>query len=108
MSIKPDSSKQAKEAIFSKKIILGSHSSLFFNNSLLEKATTQKYLGLTLDHKLTFQYYRNKTIKKAMKGIGLLGKYLEHTHWLIYKSFLRRCLDYDDIVYDQLSSDPFF
>ena len=43
-----------------------------------------------------------------MKGIGLLGKYLEHTNWLIYKSFLRRCLDYDDIVYDQLSSDPFF
>ena len=43
-----------------------------------------------------------------MKRIGLLGKYIEHPHWLIQKSFLRRYVDHGNIVYDQFSSDPFF
>ena len=74
MSFNPDPTKQAKEIIFSKKIISGTHPSLFFNNSLIEQDTTQKHLGLTLDHKLTFQYHVNEKIKKAMKRIGLLQK----------------------------------
>ena len=74
MSFHPDPTKQAKEVIFSKKKILGTHPSLFFNNSLIEQDTTQKHRGLTLDHKVTFQYHVNEKIKKAMKGIGLLRK----------------------------------
>ena len=70
MSFDPDPTKQTKEVIFSKKIISGTHTSLFFNNSLIEQATTQKHLGLTLDHKLTFQC----NLKKAIKGIALLQK----------------------------------
>ena len=61
-----------KEVIFSKQIILGTHPSLFFNNSLNEQDTTQKHLGLTLYHKLTFQYHVNEKVKKTMKGIGPL------------------------------------
>ena len=52
---------------------LGTHPSLFFNNSLVEQATAQKHPGLTLDHKLTFQYYVNEK-KKKIKGIGFLRK----------------------------------
>ena len=63
-----------KEVYFFEKIIPSIHLSLFFNNSLIEQATTQKHVGLTLDHKLTFQYHVNENIKKAMKGIGLLRK----------------------------------
>ena len=74
MSFNPDLTKQAKEVTFSKKIIPGIHTSLSFNNSLIEQATTEKHLGLTLDHKLTFQYHVNEKIKKAMEGIGLLRK----------------------------------
>ena len=111
MSFNPDPTKQAKEIIFSKKIISGTHPSLFFNNSLIEQDTTQKHLGLTLDHKLTFQYHVNKKMKKAMKGIGLLRKLqsiLPRTSLLtIYKSFIRPYLDYGDIVYDQTSNDVF-
>ena len=73
MSFNPDATKQAREVIFSKNI-LGTHPSLFSNNSLIEQDTTQKHLGLTLDHKLTLQYHVNKKIKKSMKGIGLLRK----------------------------------
>ena len=65
MSFNPDPTKQAKEIIFSKKIISGTHPSLFFNNSLIEQDTTQKHLGLRLDHKLTFQYNVNEKIKKS-------------------------------------------
>ena len=69
-----DPTKQAKEVIFSKKKISCTHPSLFSNNSLTEQDTTQKHLGLTLDHKLTFQYHVNNEMKKAMKRIGLLRK----------------------------------
>ena len=69
-----DLTKQAKEVVFFKKTFSFTHPSSFFNNSLIEQATTQKHLGLTLDQKLTFQYHVNEKIKKAMKGIGLLRK----------------------------------
>ena len=111
MSFNPDPTKQAKEVIFSKIIILGIHPSISFSNSLIEQATTQEHLGLTLDHKLTFQYHVNENIKKAMKGIGLLRKLqsiLPRTSLLtIYKSFIRPHLDYGDVVYDQPSNDAF-
>ena len=64
MLFNPDFTKQANEIVFSKKIIPENHPSLFFNNSLIEQATTQKHLGLTLDQKLTFQYNVNKKNKK--------------------------------------------
>ena len=116
VSLNPDPTKQAKEVIFSKnKKVLGTHPSLFFNNSLLKQVTTQKHLGLTLDHKLTFQYDVNKKItikiKNALKGIGLLWKLqsiLHRTSLLtIYKQFIRPYLDYGDVVYDQPSNDSF-
>ena len=74
MSFNPDPNKQAKEVIFFKKVIPGSHLSLFFMKSLIEKSTTQKHLGVTLDHTLKFEYDVKRKIKKAMKGIGLLRK----------------------------------
>ena len=94
MSFNPDLTKQAKEVIFSKKkIVPGTHPSLIFYNSLIEQDTTQKHLGLTLDHKLTFQYHVNEKITKVMKKIGLLQKLqsiLPQTSLLtIYKSFIR-------------------
>ena len=109
MSFNSDPTKQAKKVI--KKKISDTHPSLFFNNSLIEQDTTQKHLGLTLDHKLTFQYYVNEKIKKGMKGIGLLRKLqaiLSRTSLLIiYKSFIRPDLDYSDVVYDQPSNNAF-
>ena len=58
MSFNLDPTKQAKEGFFffskKKKKIIGTCPSLFFNNLLIEQDTTQKHLGLILDHKLTF------------------------------------------------------
>ena len=50
MSFNPYPTKQAEEVIFSKKIIPGTHPSLFFNKSLIEQDTTKKHLDLTLDY----------------------------------------------------------
>ena len=47
ISFNPDPTKQVKEVIFSKKVIPGTHPSLFFKNSLTEQDTTQRHLGLT-------------------------------------------------------------
>ena len=59
-----------KRLFFQKKIIPGTHPSLFFNNLLIEQDTTQKHLSLTLDHKLTFQcHVKKKIFKKAWKGL---------------------------------------
>ena len=112
MPFNQDCIKQAKEVIFSKrKKNLGTHLSLFFNNSLTEQDRTQEHLGLTLDHKLTFQYHVNKKIKKATKRIGLLRKLqsiLPRTSLLtIHKSFRRPHLDYGDVVYDHPPNDAF-
>ena len=111
MSFNPDPTKQTKDIIFSKIIIPDTHSSLFFNNSLIQQDTTQTHLGLTLDHKLTFQYHVKRKNKEAMKGIGLLRKLqciLSRTSLLtICKSYIRPHLEYGDVVYDQPSNDAF-
>ena len=54
MLFNPDHNKQAKEVIFSKQIIPGTHLSSFSNHSSIKQDTSQKHLGLTLDYKLTF------------------------------------------------------
>ena len=69
MSFKPYPTKQAKEVIFSKKKkrIPGTNPLLFLNNLLTQQVTTQKHLGLTLDHKLTFQFHVNEKTKQNKK-----------------------------------------
>ena len=103
--------KWRKRSFFSEKKNVGTRPSLFFNNSLIEQDTTQKHLGSTLNHKLTFQYNVNEKIKKVMKGIGLLCKpksILHRTSSLtVCKLFIRPHLDYVDVVYDQPSNDAF-
>ena len=104
------SSFQAKEVAFSKKKN-SLYSSLFFNNSLIEQATTQKHLGLTLGQNLTFQYHVNKKIKKVIKGIRLLQKLqpilLRTSLLTICKLFIRPHLDCGDVVYELPSNDAF-
>ena len=87
MSFSPDPPKKSKQGWKKKRRKNpGTHPSLFFNNSLIEQAKTQKNLDLTLDQKLTFPYHLNKSI---------------------YKSFIRPHLDYSEVVSYQSSNDAF-
>ena len=78
MSFNPDPTKQTKEVIFPKNYSWYS-SFLIFNNSLIKQDTTQKHLGLTSDHELTFQYHVNEKIKKAIKEFVFFEKYILFT-----------------------------
>ena len=50
----PDSIKQAREVIFSRKVKITVHPQLVFNNNLVHETATQKHLGMFLDFKLRF------------------------------------------------------
>ena len=69
------------------------------------QSTNHKHLGMILDTKLEFQEHLKDKLSKISKTIGLLRKLqkiLTRTQLLtIYTSFIRRHLDYGDIIYDK-------
>ena len=74
MYFNPDRNKQAQEAIFSRKIRKDFHSNLSFNERQIERTVAHKYLGLTLDEKLSFTNCTNDKINKTLKSVGLFRK----------------------------------
>ena len=65
MTFNHDLSKQAKEVIFSRKTVKVSRPSVTFNTVPAARTTSQKYLGLYLDKKLSFYDHINAKISKA-------------------------------------------
>ena len=60
MSFNPEptyKAKQIQEVIFSKNFPRKIHAKIFYNNIPVSKAYSQKYLGLHLDSKLSFDIY---------------------------------------------------
>ena len=106
MSFNPDSSKQAQEFIFSRKLQKSTHPALSFNNNTVTQSGTQKHLGMLLDTKQDFQGHLKSILNKVNKTIGLfrkLHKTLPRLPLLtIQKSFIRPHLDYGGIIYDQV------
>ena len=51
----PDSTKQAQELVFSRKLHSPKHPDLYFNSLVVENVKTQKHLGLKLEEKLNFR-----------------------------------------------------
>ena len=74
MSFNPDTSKQAQEDIFIRKIKKLPHPSWIFNNNNALQTSSQKHLRVTLDVKLTFDEHLNNVLNKVNKTIGFLGK----------------------------------
>ena len=60
MEFNPDPSKQAKELLYSCEKNSPNHPSLFFNGTGVPKVNEQKYLGLILDSKLSFEKHINE------------------------------------------------
>ena len=56
MSFNPDSSKQAREFIFSRKLQKTNHNQVYFNHNSIKQVSSQKHLGIYLDTKLKFQF----------------------------------------------------
>ena len=74
MQFNPYLNKQAREIIFSRKTLKPAHSSIHFNDTLAAKGNIQKHLGLFLDEKLNFNYYKNEKLAKVMEGINVIKK----------------------------------
>ena len=105
MNFNPDPTKQAHEVIFSRKAKEINHPPLVFNNTSVSQLSSQKHLGVILDSKLIFDEHLKMVSLKISKTLGLLRKLhnlLPSSALItIYKAFVRRCLDYGDILYDQ-------
>ena len=105
MNFNPETSKQAQEVLFNRKVKINAHLQLVFNNNPVHETATQKHLGMFLDYKLNLQEHFENMLNKVNKTIGLLRK-LQNTLprpslLTIYKSFIRPHLDYGDVTYDQ-------
>ena len=86
---------------FSRKKNNTSHPILYFNNIQIQRQYIQKYLGLSLDEKLSFLEYTDVKIKKATVGRKLNLLLLHSSLLTVYKCFTRPHLNYGDVIYDQ-------
>ena len=111
MIFNPDSNKQAMEVIFIRKSKNMRHPPLIFNKTKIFQSTAQKHLGLVLDNRLSFEEYLTTMGVKVSRTIALLRKLqyvlLRQALINIYKSFIRRYLDYGDILYDKTFNESF-
>ena len=105
MSFNPDPSKQAQKVIFTRKLKNVSHPPLVFNNANVSSCKSQKYLGILLDLKLTFEEHCKIIINKTNRTIGPLCKlqsFLPRPALIaFYKPFVRPHLDYGGVLYNQ-------
>ena len=105
MNFNSNPANQTQEVISSRKTKKLPDPSLVFNNASVTQSIYQKYLGIILDSKLTFENHLNMVTTKINETIGLLSKLqklLPRTALItIYKAFVRSYLDYGDILYDQ-------
>ena len=101
----PDPNKQAVQILFSKKHEKDNYLPLNFNGDKIQRAVSQKHLGLVLDSKLDFNEHISNKINKCNKIIGIMKKlslFLSRKTLLtIHKSFVRPNLDCADIIYDK-------
>ena len=85
-----------------------SHISLSLGDTQISKVDVYKYLGITLDSRLSFKDHVNYMKKKTFAKIHLLGKlsYIldRQTLLQLYKTLILPLFDYGDIVYHGLSS----
>ena len=71
MNLNSDTSKQAQEVLFSRKIKVTAHPQLLFKNNLVHETSKLESLGMFLDLKLNFQNYFENMLNKT---IGVLQK----------------------------------
>ena len=111
MSFNPDPSKQTQEIVFNRKAKKNYHSSLNFNISIVSQSPYQKHLGIFFDVQLTFEEHLKVITTKVNKTIGLIRKFQNilprPALMTIYKAFVRRHLDYGDVIYDEVYNETF-
>ena len=104
MRFNPNLSKEALEVIFSRKNNKPCHPDLSFNQTIVNRTSSQKPLGLILDEKLDFKEHVKVLIDKSSKGVNVIrklrGQVPRRSLVPLYKSFTRSILEYADVIYD--------
>ena len=72
MLFNPDPTKPAQEVLFSRKKKTLYHPTLSLNNIQVERASSQKHLGLILDEELHFKQYIESDIVKINKVVAVI------------------------------------
>ena len=105
MSFNRDPLKQTKAVIFSRKHNKTNHPVMLFNNNLLQESSSQKQLGIVLDHKINFEKHLRTMPSKVNKTIDLIRKLREilprQSILTIYKTFTGSHLDYEEFIFNQ-------
>ena len=106
MNFNRNTTKQAQEVIFSRKVKKTVHPPLLFNNASVTRTSSQKHLGIIIDNQLKFDDDKKIMFRKTSQNKGVLRKlhnFLPRAAALItiYKAFIRSYLDYGHILYDQ-------
>ena len=78
--------------------------SISLGTDIIQQTDTYKYLGITLDSKLSFNHYVDLLINRLANKIWLLAKtrafIYSNTSILLYKTMTLPYFDYGDIFYD--------
>ena len=98
-----DPIKPAQEVLFPRKKKTLNHPTISLINIQVERASSQKYLGLILDEKLNFEQYIESTIVKINNGVAVIKKLRyslpRKSLITIYKAFLRPLINYSFIYF---------
>ena len=105
MLFTPDRSKQAQEVLFFPKTAKTNQPSLILKSNAVQNSPNQRHFGLTSDEKLTFNDYipsKHSTVNKLTNTLRKIFHYVSRDFLVtIYKSFIRRHLDYADVIFDK-------
>ena len=74
MNFNPDTTKQASEVIFSRKLKKNVYPPLLFNNVSVTRTSSQKHLGIIFNDQLKFDDYIKMVSRKISKTMGVLRK----------------------------------
>ena len=111
MQFNPDLNKQVQEVYFSKKSSYENSLPVTFNNAKVVTCSIHKHLGLLLDKRFSFNEHIQSKMNKYYKMIGVIKRLsvnLPRDVLLkVYKSFIRRHLDYGDIIYVKPHNESF-
>ena len=100
MSVNPDSTKPAHQAVFSRKNNIH-YPPITFNKHAVKRVQSQKHLRLKLGSKLNFKEHISSILSKVKKLTVVLRKLQtvlpRHSLLILYKTFIRPHLHYCDV-----------
>ena len=95
--------------IFSRKLNLVQHTSLFMNGNIIEETTSHKHIGLTFSSTCIWKDHVNSISDNAWTRLNLLRvlkfRVSGKSHEKMYISYIRPLLEYSDSVWENCSSD---